>query len=193
MKLDQAYWEKRYQTAQTGWDIGYVSTPLKEYFDQLTSRDLRILIPGAGNAYEAEYLHQNGFSNVYVVDVARDALENLKERCPDFPAEHLLLKDFFELTGQFDLIVEQTFFCALWPHLRLQYAYQCHRLLRSGGKLMGLLFDDPLFSDHPPFGGSLEEYRDYFMPYFDFKVFERATNSIKPRANREVFMVLERK
>ena len=50
------YWTNRYSKAKTGWDIGYPSTPLKTYFDQLENKDLRILIPGAGNAYEAEYL-----------------------------------------------------------------------------------------------------------------------------------------
>lgn len=30
--------------------------PLKVYFDQLTNKDLKILIPGGGNSHEAEYL-----------------------------------------------------------------------------------------------------------------------------------------
>ena len=50
------YWINRYKEERTGWDIGYPSTPLKEYIDQLQDKNLRILIPGAGNGYEAEYL-----------------------------------------------------------------------------------------------------------------------------------------
>jgi hypothetical protein len=56
MKFDKSYWEEKFIKNETGWDIGYVSTPLKEYFDQLTNKDLKILIPGSGNGYEAEYL-----------------------------------------------------------------------------------------------------------------------------------------
>ena len=43
------YWEERYQKQDTGWDIGTISTPLKEYIDQLTDKKCRILLPGAGN------------------------------------------------------------------------------------------------------------------------------------------------
>lgn len=49
--LDAHYWNERYQNSATGWDIGAVSTPLKEYIDQLDSKEIRILIPGCGNAY----------------------------------------------------------------------------------------------------------------------------------------------
>ena len=59
IKPDRSYWENRYVDATAVWDIGYVSPPLKEYFDQLTDKQLKILIPGGGNGYEAEYLFQN--------------------------------------------------------------------------------------------------------------------------------------
>ena len=67
-ELDKAFWQGRYVQNQIGWDIGYPSTPLKEYIDKLEDKNLNILIPGCGNAYEAEYLHQKGFKNVYSMD-----------------------------------------------------------------------------------------------------------------------------
>jgi len=67
-------------------------------------------------------------------------------------------------------------------------------LLNPNGKLVGLLFDDMMIDrTPPPFGGNREEYLSYFKPYFDFKVFERAHNSIAPRKDREFFMILKRK
>lgn len=191
--LDAKYWEDRYHGNEIGWDIGYPATPLKEYFDQLKDKNLRILIPGAGNAYEAEYLFNQGFKNVSVIDLAPSALKNLKSRVADFPDENLIEGDFFEHSGQYDLIVEQTFFCALHPELRADYATQMHGLLASGGRLMGLLFDDALNTEHPPYGGTKGEYFDYFNPLFTFKTFERAHNSIKPREDRELFMILVKK
>ncbi len=95
-------WNNRYKNQQTGWDIGYPSTPLKEYIDGLTNKESRILIPGCGNAYEAEYLHQNGFKNVHVVDIAPLAIEGFKTRVPDFPIDHLILGDFFNQSNQYD-------------------------------------------------------------------------------------------
>ena len=49
--LDEAYWNSQYNANTTGWDLGQVSPPLKAYIDQLTNKNLRILIPGCGNTY----------------------------------------------------------------------------------------------------------------------------------------------
>lgn len=188
-----AYWQQRYQQNQTGWDVGGITPPLREYFDQLENKALRILIPGCGNAYEAEYLFNQGFSNVYVADVAKTPLQNLAGRVPGFPKDHLLHQDFFNLSGHFDLIMEQTFFCALSPSLRPAYAKKCHELLQPNGKLMGLLFDITFEKAGPPFGGNRDEYRTYFAPYFDFMHFDTATNSIPPRQGSELFILLQAK
>jgi hypothetical protein len=64
-------------------------------------------------------------------------------------------------------------------------------LLLPKGKLAGLLFDFPLTSDGPPFGGSKEEYIKLFSTKFEIKKLERAHNSIKPRENKELFFIFE--
>ncbi|GAA0872253.1 methyltransferase domain-containing protein [Gangjinia marincola] len=193
MKIDTTYWNNRYLANQTGWDIGYPSTPLKEYIDQIKDKSIRILIPGAGNAYEAEYLHQQGFTNVIVVDIASEAVKNFKQRVPNFPEEHVYQTDFFDLDTSFDLILEQTFFCALDPSFREAYAKKMHDLLDSKGKLVGVLFNFPLSSQGPPFGGSQTEYQSYFTLYFNMLTLEACHNSIPPRKGKEIFMILEKK
>ena len=124
MQFIEGYWNNRYLSGETGWDLGEVSPPLKHYFDQLNNKDLTILIPGGGNSYEAEYLFKNGFKNVCVCDIAAIPLRNIKNRVPDFPSDQLLNINFFDLKGQFDLIVEQTFFCAINPEMREDYIYK---------------------------------------------------------------------
>jgi methyl halide transferase len=186
------YWQNRYESGQTGWDVGTITTPLKDYFDQLPNTGQRILVPGCGNAYEAEYLYRSGFVHTYVADVALAPLEQFAKRMPDFPKEQLLHQDFFELEGPYDLIVEQTFFCALDPALRAAYAKKCAELLAPGGLLVGLLFDTTFTHEGPPFGGSREEYQKYFAPYFEFLHFETAYNSIPPRQGRELFIELRK-
>jgi SAM-dependent methyltransferase len=190
--IDQTYWEKRWQNGETGWDIGSVSTPLKAYIDQLENRNLRILIPGCGNSYEAEYLWSQGFLHTDIVDYSPLAIENFQKRVPFFPKEQIYCLDFFEMKGSYDLILEQTFFCALDPGLRQAYALQMHQLLAPGGKLVGLLFDETGNTDKPPFGGTLEEYKTIFSPLFEIKTLERAYNSIPPRAGRELFLNLNK-
>lgn len=191
-KLDRKFWEQRYKDHQTGWDIGYASTPIKDYIDQLTNTELKILIPGAGNGYEAEYLWEKGFKNVYILDIAHQPLKNLKNRAPHIPDKHFIQQDFFELNDTFDLIIEQTFFCAINPELRQKYANKMAELIKSNGKLVGLLFDFELTQEGPPFGGSIKEYVTYFEKQFKIITLERAYNSIKPREDKELFFIFEK-
>ena len=110
--FDEKFWTERYREGTTGWNIGYPSAPIVEYIDQLKDRSIRVLIPGAGNAYEAEYMHQKGFRHVHVLDISRLPLENLARRFPDFPAEHLIHADFFQHKGKYDLILTEGVFFA---------------------------------------------------------------------------------
>jgi SAM-dependent methyltransferase len=192
------FWNERWDSGDIGWDMGSPSAPLKEYIDAIDSNEnkyLKILIPGCGNAYEAEYLNEKGFRNVYIVDFAKKALAEFSKRVPGFPKDHLICGDFFELEeNNFDLILEQTFFCAINPSLRKAYAKKMYELLAPGGRLVGLLFNDPKLNfESPPFYGDEEIYRAIFSPYFTFDKLEAAYNSIKPRAGRELFINLHRK
>lgn len=190
--MNSTFWTQRYLNNQTGWDIGEVSRPLKQYFDQLEDKSLKILIPGAGNSYEAEYLFKNGFKNVHVIDLSPEPLKNLKKRVPQFPDSQALQGDFFELDGTFDLIIEQTFFCAIPVEMRPDYAKKAFELLKDQGKIAGLLFKFPLTEDGPPFGGSKEEYLKYFSPYFKIDILEECYNSIPPRHGNELFFKLKK-
>ncbi|WP_252735953.1 methyltransferase domain-containing protein [Zobellia sp. B3R18] len=191
------YWTQRYKGNNTGWDIGYPSTPIKTYVDQLTDKDLSILIPGAGNAYEAEYLWEQGFNNVYVMDISDIPLKKFQERNPKFPKSNLLLENFFLHKGQYDLILEQTFFCSFVPtdDNRTRYAQQMASLLKPSGKLVGVWFDIPLTGnmEKRPFGGNKELYLKYLSPFFKTKTFLKCYNSIPPRNGNELFGIFEKK
>lgn len=187
-ELNKDTWNDRYKNHDTGWDIGYISTPIKEYIDQLKDKNISILIPGCGNSYEAEYLHNNGFKNVFVIDLAQEALNNLEKRIPNFPKSHLICGDFFEHKASYDLIIEQTFFCAIYPHLRENYAKKMHELLAENGKLVGLLFNVPLNTEHPPYGGCKEDYIALFQKHFNTVAMDAAHNSIKARKDKELFI-----
>lgn len=192
-QINKTYWEELYNSNQTGWNIGYVSKPLKTYIDQLKDKSIKILIPGAGNSYEAEYLWHSGFKNVYVLDIAQQPLDNFKNRVPDFPEHQLINADFFQLDDNFDLIIEQTFFCALNPSLRQAYVNRMHKLLKPSGKLVGLLFNFDLTHVGPPFGGSISEYKSLFMDKPKMKIMEPSINSIKERQGKELFFIFEKK
>jgi methyl halide transferase len=195
--LDAQYWQNRYQHNDTPWDANSITTPIKHFIDTYVAnhcdKQSPILLPGAGTAHEAEYLHRQGYENVWVMDIAPEPLEAFRQRVPDFPEEHLLQADFFEFEKSdfFALIIEQTFFCALQPELRRRYAQKMQTLLRKEGILAGLLFCFPLDkTGEPPFGGSIDEYQQTFEPHFHIQTLAPCYNSIKPRAEKELFAIL---
>jgi SAM-dependent methyltransferase len=212
--LDAHYWDDRYQQHQTGWDMRQASPPLTTWFRQLADKNISILIPGCGNAYEALFLLDNGFSSITLVDISEILIARLRatfESRPS-PIPTLITGDFFNLpdTATYDLIVEQTFFCALDPSLRDNYVQKMHHLLRPGGKLIGLLFDKNFggasslapsrsfpslcsgIPGGPPFGGHQPEYRYLLEKKLTLKTLEPCYNSIPPRAGSELFFIAEK-
>jgi methyl halide transferase len=192
-ELNTDFWSERWQESKTGWDIGHASPGLIDYCKQLPNKDIKILIPGAGNAYEAAWLWEHGFQNVLVLDWAKEPLAEFQTKNPDFPSVQLICANFFDVDQKFDLVLEQTFYCALPPEMRDDYVKHMHKILNPGGKIAGLLFQFPLTDQGPPFGGSKEEYEKRFAPYFKLRILEIAHNSIPPRKGNELFILAEKR
>lgn len=192
--FDEKFWENYWQKNNTPWDMGHISPPLKEYFDQITDKSIKIFIPGSGNSWEAEYLWKSGFKNLYVADISYIPLQNFLNRVKGFPEKKVIHEDFFNISDTFDLVIEQTFFCALHPDQRQKYVKHINRLLSPGGRIIGLLFTFPLNprQSDPPFGGSVKEYKKLFSS-FKFKAFAPAYNSHPARKGNEIFFILEKK
>jgi SAM-dependent methyltransferase len=189
--IDENYWNNQYQNHTTGWDLGEISPPIKTYINTLTNKSISILIPGCGNTYEADYLLQEGFTNITVIDIAPTLVEVLQQKFIGNKNINVLLGDFFKHQGTYDVIIEQTFFCALPPTLRQKYVYKMHQLLANNGLLVGLLFNKT-FEKSPPFGGSKEEYLSLFKNAFHLNTMATCTNSIMPRANTELWVELQK-
>lgn len=191
--LDQHFWNARWESKETGWDIGHASPAITEYMSQYHNKNAAILIPGCGNAYEAEYLVENGFNNITLIDIAPKAVELLKVKFAHIPQVKILCEDFFLHLGKYDLMIEQTFFCALPLVKRNDYAKKAASLLNKNGRIIGVLFDKTFERPGPPFGGNTGEYKTIFSPYFDIKTMERCYNSIAPRKEAEVFINMIKK
>ncbi|MBI2729847.1 MAG: methyltransferase [Sphingobacteriales bacterium] len=191
--LNADYWSNRYKQNETGWDIGHVSAPIKEYVDQLTNKNIAILIPGCGNSYEAEFLLQEGFTNITLIDLSPVLTKKLEDKFNTYNHKQLTIitGNFFDLKGKFDLVLEQTFFCALNPSLRKAYVDKMYDLLKPGGKIAGVLFDHE-FEGGPPFSGNKNEYEELFTDKFIIKTMEPCYNSIEPRKGTELFIIFRK-
>ena len=184
--LDAQYWDAQWKSNTIGWDLGVPAPPLVAFIGTIENKEAKILIPGCGNAYEAEYLVSKGFTNITLIDISETASAILNEKFLNQDAVRVLCEDFFELKDSFDIIIEQTFFCALPPSMRQRYVWKMHSLLNDQGILAGLLFNRQ-FDVSPPFGGSSEEYEKLFQTAFHIDQLSTANNSVTPRANTELF------
>lgn len=190
--LNKDYWEKRHQVQDTPWHIGEVSMPIKTYIDQIENKNISILIPGAGHPHEAAYLAENGFNDITICDISPTAIEHIKNNLSRFTGIKYVCDDFFSIDGQFDLILEQTFFCALDPSLRNRYVDKMYSLLKINGTLGGVLFASEFDKIGPPFGGSETEYNTLFSRKLHMHHIQMCYNSIAARSGNELFFICKK-
>lgn len=188
MNQEQIFWEQRWIDGQTGWDLGAASPALVKYAESFNDRSLKILIPGCGSAWEAAALLDLGYNNITLLDISSTACGNMQARLGERPEVQVICGDFFTHEGKYDLILEQTFFCAIPRSMRDAYVRKMASLLSPGGRLAGLLFGIEFDKPGPPHGGSEEEYRLRFSEHFEILRLESCTDSVKPRLGNELFM-----
>jgi thiopurine S-methyltransferase len=73
----------------------------------------------------------------------------------------------------------------------MEYARKTSELLVENGKLVGVIFNRD-FEGGPPFGGTKEEYLNYFSIHFRRVEITECYNSIKPRMGTELFLKCEK-
>ena len=111
-------------------------------------------MPGCGRGYEAIDLAERGY-DVTAVDFVQQPLDDLRRRMKQRGVSLVLIHaDMFELpaklNGRFDVILEQTCLNALEPRLHAEYERLASRLLRAGGRLLGVFMEVP-GEDGPPY------------------------------------------
>lgn len=193
MNPNKKFWDEKWQSNQHGWDVGFATPPITEFMARYPNKEAKILIPGCGNAHEARFLLDQGFSNITLVDISEIAVAKLQAQFFKNKAVKIIQSNYFEIEGQFDLMLEQTFFCALSPSFRAKYAKKAHDLLTKNGQLVGVLFNRKFEKQGPPYGGFKEEYKGYFQDYFQILKMEACYNSITPRQGSELFIQLKKK
>ncbi|MEZ4911841.1 MAG: methyltransferase domain-containing protein [Saprospiraceae bacterium] len=186
------FWEERYRYGDMPWTLNVASPPIITYIDQLQNRSSKILIPGAGIGGEAQYLFENGFTDITILDISETAIATLKRRLGEPTQIKYVCADFFDFGGKYDLILEQTFFCALNRNERPNYVQKMASLLNDAGTLAGVLFASEFEKPGPPHGGTLNEYLSLFSDHFHIHTMEPCYNSITPRAANEIFIILKK-
>lgn len=161
------FWNPRYRTGTTPWDLGRVPPALDRYLATHPGRGASVLIPGCGSGYEIAAFAAAGYS-VTAIDFSPPAVARAKANLPAALAERVVEGDFFTYdfpAAPFDLIYERTFLCALPPPLWPAIVHRTAALLKAGGTLAGLYFFGEK-DDGPPFGLDPEQPAQLFNERF---------------------------
>lgn len=170
-----SFWEERYLSNKTPWDIGEPAPAFVKYFNKKNISNKKITVLGCGRGHDAFYLaNLNQDTEVHGFDFSESAVKfcnEIKER-KNLKNISFYKTDFFTLIkkvkwkNHFDYVVEHTSFCASDPSRRKEYVNLTKYLLKRDGELVGLFFIRPLEMGGPPFGSSTKEIRKLFKANF---------------------------
>jgi thiopurine S-methyltransferase len=189
-------WQKHYEEDNLRWDLGEVSPPIRHFLENNPIKTGRAIIPGCGQGHEVILLAKKGFS-VTAVDYTKGATERLKRNLQNNGVgANVICVNFFNLglehINKYDLMLEQTFFCAIHPTLRNSYVNLVFRILKPGGLLTGVFYETGE-DDGPPFNTTRAHILRHFSGPFEIKHLEKTNRSAEKRQGKEWFAVLKRR
>jgi len=177
----------------------------------------RALVPGCGRGYAPAALGAAGFKTIGL-ELSSTAVATAQKECPNENTKYMA-GDFFDATvplGQFDLIFDSTFLCAIPPRTWQLWAQRMNELIVPGGFLVMQVFPISVEADAPeiavdaigydepgpPFRLTLKLIRDLLSPYpFDEVVFRETPKErwargqflVRQEPVREYFMIWKKK
>ena len=106
------------------------------------------------------------------------------------------IRNFFGLDnshdGVYDLVLEQTFFCAIAPRQRQDYVRNVTRILKPGGMLVGLFYNTDK-EGGPPYNTTREDIEVNFAKNFKIQELHKTTLSAEQRKDKEWLGILIKK
>lgn len=191
---DSQFWNHIYRTESPEWELNEPHPALPAFFPKIKRSRSRVLVLGAGSGNDAAYFAEQGHI-VTAVDFSHEAIARAQAKYGHVQGLKFLQADAFqlppEMTGQFDLVFEHTFFCAVDPTRRNEVLKIWRRALAEGGHLLGVFFvyDKPT---GPPFGGSEWELQARLKNQFRPLYWMRLRNSPPARLARELLIYAEK-
>lgn len=192
----QEDWQRHYEEDDLGWDLGQVAPPFVKLWEEEKLPLGKVLIPGCGRGHEVVFLAENGFE-VTAIDFSDGAVTYLRKVLSDRSlAGEVLHQDFFSLDEShhslYDLMIEQTFFCAISPWQRADYVKNVARVLKPGGLLVGLFYHTDK-QGGPPYNTTREDIESHFSDDFEVLELDKTHLSAEQRTDKEWLAILRRK
>lgn len=187
------FWEARYRTNKTGWDMG---EPTPAFVDLLQSRTFepgKTLVLGCGKGYDAVLFAQHGFT-VTAIDFSPAAIAATRELAQGKGvAIELVEEDLFDYSlgviEEFDYIVEYVTFCAIDPMRRAEFASAVSSMLKHNGELFALFFPLENRPGGPPYAVAMDEVVRLFGRTLELVSIEPPARSFPSRKGKEMMTV----
>lgn len=133
-------WREHYENANTPWDLAEAHPELVRRLDagSLQPSGGSVLVPGCGTGEDARALARAGF-----VVTALDRVGLLESQLQPFLAQHggrFVCTDGLAYRQVHDALFEHTFFCAIPPERRADYAEMAAACVRPGGHIYAIVF-----------------------------------------------------
>jgi hypothetical protein len=186
------FWNIRFDANFTPWDQHGVPQCLRDYLIAHPAPQ-KVLIPGCGTAHEVKHFLACGWTPL-AIDFSPAAVAQARAQL-GAAASHVREGDFFGdaiLPGDFDVIYERAFLCALPRRLWANWAKRVAELIPSGGRLIGFFFADDA-PKGPPFGLQQGELEQMLSPAFSLLEKKIPPDSIPIFAGKENWQVWARK
>ena len=188
-------WQRHYEENDLGWDLGQVAPPFVKLWQEEKLPLGKVLVPGCGRGHEVVFLAENGF-DVTAIDFSSGAVTYLKNALKKRNLEgRILHQDFFSLDesheGVYDLVLEQTFFCAISPKQRRDYVLNVSRILKPGGILVGLFYHTDE-QGGPPYNTTREDIEIHFSKKFEIQELDKTSLSTEQRKDKEWLGILKK-
>ena len=188
-------WQRHYEENDLGWDLGQVAPPFVKLWQEEKLPLGKVLVPGCGRGHEVVFMAENGF-DVTAIDFSSGAVTYLKNALKKRNLEgRILHQDFFSLDesheGVYDLVLEQTFFCAISPKQRRDYVLNVSRILKPGGILVGLFYHTDE-QGGPPYNTTREDIERHFSKKFEIQELDKTSLSAEQRKDKEWLGILKK-
>ena len=189
-------WQGHYESDDLGWDLGQVAPPFVKLWEEEKLPVGKALVPGCGRGHEVIFLAENGFE-VTAIDFSKGAVTYLERALKERSLSgRVLHQDFFGLDnshdGIYDLVLEQTFFCAIAPRQRQDYVRNVTRILKPGGMLVGLFYHTDK-EGGPPYNTTRADITVNFAKNFEILELHKTTLSAEQRKDKEWLGILVKK
>ncbi|MEB3206583.1 MAG: methyltransferase domain-containing protein [Vampirovibrionales bacterium] len=195
-------WNERYRQRDTPWNLEKPALAFEKLAQGGWSLNdhvyalpagAKLWLPGCGLGHDAAVFGDRGY-DVIGVDLAPLAIASADERYGHLAQFQLQdgLHPAKSHHGQFDAVMEHTFFCAIDPACRKAYARAVAAVLKPGGKLFGIFWLHQQ-AGGPPFDVTRHELKDLFLDAFDWLAFEPNPWPMPARKPQEWLLVLSKK